>query len=103
VESKPDEPEIHSSNVSQESPLQHDIGPGKNFGGAFLVTATLMPIAATLLTVAVYFAISQFSYSRLTSIASGVVLALIFWSVMAIFVSPRTTAERSDRYRYTLL
>jgi hypothetical protein len=88
--------------VTQQNPLKKE-RRARNFSGAFMVTATLMPVTATLFTLAVYFAISQFSYSRLTSIAGGAVLALVFWLVMAVFYSPRTTAERSDRYRYRLL
>lgn len=75
----------------------------KIFGASVIATVTFLPVVATLLTAAVYFATSQVLNSRLDSIAYGAILTLVFWLLTAMIFFPRASSKGADRYSYQLL
>jgi hypothetical protein len=73
------------------------------FEVAFITVATIMPVVASLLTVAVYLAIYQFVAAKFYSLVIGATVTFIIWLLLALFYSSRVTFATADRDTYSQL
>ncbi len=73
------------------------------FRSALVGTSTLIPVLASLFTLALYIGLPKTDFSSLNAIAGGALLTLIVWMFMAISYMDYTTARGADAYSYNLL
>jgi len=73
------------------------------YTAAFIGTATLIPVIATLASAALYIALPQFPWQKLSAALGGTLLALFVWSLLALSYHRSTAIDRADAYSYNLL
>src|SRR2546421_2214500 len=94
---EPQEEPIHVKIVRQKAPSTG------TYGAALIVTASVVPVVASFISVVFFITLPQSLWPRLIAPLSGTVLTLLAWLMLAALSSRYTAVDRANATRYELL